>query len=154
MRLFEAGVEPVGVIAVGVAPRGVLAIGPLATGAIAIGQLARGFVAIGQLAIGVVAVGQLAAGMWWASGQLALAPLGGPAMLQIAPFGKLYPGRWKRGEEDWRIPSRPEGWRLVLSLVFVAGLAVLVWFVAVLPARDALTGPGGVFGRIPQSGGG
>ncbi|MFH2071679.1 MAG: hypothetical protein ABIJ75_02385 [Actinomycetota bacterium] len=147
MRLFDVGVEPVGVVAIGVAPRGVLAIGPLATGVIAIGQVARGFVAVGQLAIGVVVIGQLAFGMWWASGQLAVAPLGGPAMLRFAPFGLLYPGRRHRGEEDWRVPaSPPPGWRMIASLLVIAAVAVLVWLVAVLPVRDALFGPGGVFG--------
>lgn len=147
MRLFDVGVEPVGVIAIGVAPRGVLAVGPVATGVIAVGQLARGFVAFGQLAIGVVAFGQLSVGMWWAAGQLAIAPLGGPAMLCYAPFGMLYPGRFARGEEDWRVPAAPgPGWRMIGALLVIAGVAVLVWFVAVLPVRDALFGAGGVFG--------
>ncbi|MCB2223770.1 MAG: hypothetical protein KQH83_06300 [Actinobacteria bacterium] len=146
MKVFAVGVEPVGVVAVGVAPRGVLAVGPLATGVVAIGQLARGFLAVGQLAVGVLAVGQLAAGMWWASGQLALAPTGGPAMLRLAPYGTARPIRWLRGYEDWRTPG-PElhGWKSAAALAYVAALAVLVWFVAVLPARDALFGPGGVF---------
>ena len=147
VRLFDVGVEPVGVVAIGVLPRGVLAIGPLATGVVAVGQLARGFVAVGQLAVGVVAVGQLAVGMWWASAQLAVAPLAGPAMLRIAPFGIVYPLRLVRGRPDWSIPTTPSsGWRLIAALVFVAAVVTLVWYVAVLPARDALTGPGGVFG--------
>lgn len=144
MRLFAAGVEPVGVIAVGVMPRGVIAIGPLATGFVAVGQFARGFVAVGQLAIGVASIGQLAVGMWWASGQLALAPTGGPAMLRIAPYGTARPVRWLRGHEDWRSPG-PErhGWKAAASALFVAAVAVLVWFVAVVPVRDALFGAGG-----------
>ena len=94
MKVFDIGVEPVGFIAIGVVPRGVIAIGPLATGVVAIGQIARGFIAIGQLAIGVLSIGQLSVGMWWASGQLAMAPVGGPAMLRLAPFGTAHPIRW------------------------------------------------------------
>lgn len=147
MKLVAVGVEPVGFLAIGVMARGVIAIGPLATGGLAIGQLARGFISIGQLSIGVAAFGQLAVGMWWAGGQLALAPTGGPAMLRLAPYGRVHPLRWLRGDEEWRTPG-PErtGWRSVASIVFVVAVGVLVWFVAVDPARDALWGPGGVFG--------
>ena len=147
MKLVAVGVEPVGFLAIGVMPRGVIALGPLATGGLAIGQLARGFVSIGQLSVGVVAIGQLAVGMWWASGQLALAPTGGPSMLRIAPYGVVRPIRWVKGYEDWRIagPER-SGWKSVASLFFVIAIGALVWFVAVVPARDALFGSGGVFG--------
>ncbi|MCJ7726783.1 MAG: hypothetical protein MUP76_10405 [Acidimicrobiia bacterium] len=146
MKLLDVGVEPVGVVAIGVLPRGVLAIGPMATGVIAIGQVARGFIAIGQLALGVIVIGQLGVGMWWASAQLALAPIGGPAMLRIAPYGTLYPGRRRRGEEDWRNRG-PEynGWRRLAAILFVIAIGALVWFVAIIPVRDLLFGPGGVF---------
>jgi hypothetical protein len=139
MKLVAVGVEPAGFLAVGVMPRGVIAIGPLATGGLAIGQLARGFIAVGQLSVGVLAIGQLAVGMWWASGQLALAPTGGPAMLRLAPYGVVRPIKWIRGYEDWRTPG-PErhGWRSVASLLFVIAVGVLVWFVAVVPAREAI----------------
>jgi len=153
MKLFDVGVEPVGVIAIGVLPRGVLAIGPLATGVVAIGQVSRGFVAIGQLAVGVIAVGQVSVGMWWSSGQLAIAPLAGPAMLRVAPFGVLYPLRLARGEPDWRIQTPlPRGWRLVASLLLVVAVGALVWFFGVLPAQEALFGQGGVFGVVTGPG--
>jgi hypothetical protein len=149
MKVFDIGVEPVGFIAIGVVPRGVIAIGPLATGVVAIGQIARGFIAIGQLAIGVLSIGQLSVGMWWASGQLAMAPVGGPAMLRLAPFGTAHPIRWIRGDEVWREAGRPKtGWRLAASAFFVIAVAVLVWFVAVMPAREALFGTRGVFGAL------
>jgi hypothetical protein len=147
MKVFDVGVEPIGFIAIGVLPRGVVAIGPLATGVVAIGQVARGFIAIGQLAIGVVSIGQLSVGMWWSSGQLAMAPVAGPAMLRLAPFGTARPFKWLRGDEVWRQPGKEKrGGRLLISILFVIALAVLVWFVAVMPVRDALFGTGGVFG--------
>jgi hypothetical protein len=147
MRLFAVGVEPVGFLAIGVMPRGVIAIGPLATGFLAIGQLSRGFISIGQLSLRVVSIGQLAVGMWWASGQLALAPTGGPAMLRITPYGVVRPIKWLRGYQDWRTPgAEKHGWKTAVSILYVIGIAVLIWFVAVLPARDAIFGPNGVFG--------
>lgn len=146
MKIIDVGVEPVGIIAIGVLPRGVLAIGPVATGVIAIGQLSRGFIAIGQLALGVVSVGQISVGMWWSSGQMALAPVAGPAMLRIAPYGLIYPARWLRGEPDWHVSAAPlTGWRRIAAWLMVLLVGLLVWFVAVIPVRDALVGPGGIF---------
>ena len=67
-------------------------------------------------------------------------------MLRIAPFGKLYPLRRLRGQPDWRIRSLPRTpVSLALSILLVIGVGVLVWFVAVDPVRDALTGHGGLF---------
>jgi len=103
-------------------------------------------VAIGQLALGVAAFGQLAVGMWWASGQLAVAPVGGAAQLRIAPFGTLHPLRWRRGDPDWRTRKLPRtGVGLASSVLLVVGIGILVWFLAVDPVRDAVTGPNGVF---------
>jgi hypothetical protein len=149
VKIFAAGVEPVGVIAVGAAPTGVIAIGQLATGVVAIGQLARGFIAVGQLAVGVATFGQLAIGLTWASGQLALAPLSGAAMLPVSPFGRVHPLRRRSGGE-WvrlRLPTTAIGW--LGSLVMVVAVAALVSVLTIAPVIDALIEEGGIFRSLP-----
>jgi hypothetical protein len=150
VRVFAAGVEPVGVVAVGQIPTGVIAIGQGATGVIAIGQLARGVVAIGQLAAGLVAFGQLALGLGWAGGMLALAPVGGPYMLGAGLFGKLPLGALRRGR--WSQFTRHElsPRALAVRVVVTCALAVLLWVAVAAPLIDAFTRVGGVFRDPPR----
>jgi hypothetical protein len=81
MRVFDAGVSPVGVVAIGANATGIVAVGQLATGVVAIGQLARGVVTIGQLSLGGVAVGQLSLGVLWSSGMLGIGGAAGQWLL-------------------------------------------------------------------------
>jgi hypothetical protein len=51
-----------------------------------------------------------------------------------------------RGDPEWWVRKLPNsGVGLALSALMVVGIGILVWFFAVDPVRDALTGPDGVF---------
>ncbi|MBN2112557.1 MAG: hypothetical protein JW785_00360 [Acidimicrobiia bacterium] len=145
MRWFSVGVEPVGFIAIGAMPTGVIALGQGATGVIAVGQLARGVVAVGQLSVGVLALGQIAAGAIWAGGQLAVGGSSGFAQLPLGLLGYWLP--WRRG--SFRLKPSRRVWTAALRGVVLAGVVVLVAWVAIAPLVDALTRPGGVFVPLP-----
>ncbi|MEZ4293999.1 MAG: hypothetical protein R3B70_03405 [Polyangiaceae bacterium] len=70
MKVFDAGGEAHGFIAVGQLATGFIAIGQMATGVIAIGQMARGVIAIGQLGIGFIGWGQAGVGIFHAAGMV------------------------------------------------------------------------------------
>lgn len=141
MRVFEAGVHPVGVIAVGAFPTGIIALGQGATGVVAIGQLARGFVTVGQLSLGVLALGQLSMGLVWAGGQLALGGTSGFAQLPLGLLGHWVP--WGRGAPEIRPPRNV--WTLLLRAVLMAGVAALVGWFGIWPVVQACIGADGIF---------
>ena len=85
MRLFDAGQEAHGFIAVGQIATGVIAVGQLATGVVAIGQVARGVVAIGQGAIGIFTLGMGSAGLCFAVGMVGVGGLGAGLVLPLIP---------------------------------------------------------------------
>jgi hypothetical protein len=72
MKIFDAGGEARGFIAVGQQATGFFALGQMATGVIAIGQLARGVIAIGQLGVGLIGWGQGGVGIFHAAGMLGI----------------------------------------------------------------------------------
>lgn len=72
MKIFDAGAEAHGFIAVGQIATGFIAIGQMATGVIAIGQLARGVIAIGQLGFGFIGWGQAGVGLFHAVGMVGI----------------------------------------------------------------------------------
>jgi hypothetical protein len=119
MKLFAFGVDPVGIIAVGAVP----------TGIIAIGEGARGVIAIGQAAFGVIAFGQLAVGVFWAMGQLVLAPFSGPAQLPIGLFGgldllRLFDPNAGALPRRARLPT----WQVMIGSVVLAGILAGWWY--------------------------
>lgn len=72
MKIFDAGQEANGFIAIGQVATGVIAIGQLATGVIAVGQVARGGICVGQGAIGLVTVGMGSVGIFHSTGMVGL----------------------------------------------------------------------------------
>ena len=62
-RIFDAGQDAYGFIAVGQHATGFVAIGQDALGVVAIGQLARGVIAIGQASFGIVSIGMVSGGL-------------------------------------------------------------------------------------------
>ncbi|MBM3694369.1 MAG: hypothetical protein FJW79_00265 [Actinobacteria bacterium] len=145
MKFFAVGVQPVGFIALGALPTGVIALGQGATGVVAVGQLARGVVAVGQLSLGVFALGQLSAGAVWAGGQLAIGGTQGFAMLGWGLLGDWVP--WRRAAP--RLRPAAGLWTAALRAVVLAGVVVLVAWLAIAPVVDALVRPGGVFVPLP-----
>ncbi len=149
VRLFQAGTEPVAVIAIGAKATGVIAIGPYANGVLAIGQLAVGVVAIGQLSLGLLTIGQVAFSPVWAFGQLVVAPLSGGAMLPIAPLGKV-----PISSVFKRRPKYVEGerskWRTLFGGVLACCAAAAWWFLAAAPLLDEMTRVGGMFRDAPR----
>lgn len=86
MKIFDAGGEARGFIAIGQMATGFLAIGQMATGVIAIGQLARGVIAIGQLGVGFIGWGQGGVGIFHAAGMLGVGGRRGiGGVLQLVP---------------------------------------------------------------------
>jgi hypothetical protein len=99
MKVFDAGQQAVGVIAIGQFATGVIAIGQVATGVVAIGQVARGFVAVGQLAVGVWSLGM---GSLGAVSTIGMLGIGGRARGLLAL--SLVPRRKKREDPDAPVP--------------------------------------------------
>ena len=86
MKLFDAGGQAEGFIAVGQMATGVIAIGQMATGVIAIGQMARGVIAIGQLGIGFIGWGQGGVGIFHAAGMIGIGGRRGiGGVIQLVP---------------------------------------------------------------------
>lgn len=86
MKIFDAGAQAEGFIAVGQMATGFIAIGQMATGVIAIGQMARGVIAIGQLGIGFIGWGQAGVGIFHAAGMLGVGGRRGiGGILQLVP---------------------------------------------------------------------
>lgn len=139
VRIFDAGLEAHGVIAVGQIATGVIAIGQFATGVIAIGQVARGVIALGQLAVGIAGAGQIGAGVLYGAGMVGIGAFAG-GFIPLGPFGRLRVLRLLRGEEGWAERVRP-----ALGLIVVwAAAAALIWFGALGPLGDALFARGGI----------
>lgn len=82
-KIFDAGQEATGFIAVGQFATGFIAIGQVATGVIAIGQAARGIIVVGQLAVGFVSLGMLSCGLMGAVGMIGA---GGRGLGLIVPL--------------------------------------------------------------------
>lgn len=141
MRLFDAGLEATGVIAVGQIATGVVAVGQLATGVIAVGQVARGVIAVGQLSLGVAAAGQIGAGILYGAGMVGIGAFGG-GLIPLAPWGRvsLRSGLGRlRGANALR--TRPS-----LHLLAVWAVAVgMVALAALVPLWESLFDRGGLF---------
>lgn len=150
MKLFAAGTEAVGVVAIGQSATGIVAIGQLATGVVAIGQLARGVVVVGQLGLGIVAVGQLAVGVLWAGGMVGVAATSGPGLVG-GLFGRLYLRRLFRRRPGPAFPAdRPGGRRIVVAGVLAVALAALWWAAAGRWLLDDLSRPTQVPVEAPE----
>jgi hypothetical protein len=150
VRVIDVGVQPIGLVAIGQLPTGVIAIGQGATGIVAVGQLARGVIVLGQLAIGILAFGQVAVGAVWAGGMLAVAPVGGPALLGSGLFGELPFSalrRWRWSRFDAR---RTSGRGLAVRVLVLVSIVIAAWFIAISPLLDDLTRIGGVFRDPPR----
>jgi hypothetical protein len=150
VRFFEAGAEPVAVIAIGANATGIVAVGQLATGVIAIGQLARGVVVVGQLGLGFVTFGQLVFGVVWAGGQLGIGGTAGPGLV-YGPFGHVNAlallGKWS-GPAWQHEPLSQARFGFGLLLVFV--ILALWWLGAGQWLLDAITRTGGIFNDPPR----
>jgi hypothetical protein len=125
VKVFDAGVEASGIIAVGQFASGVVAFGQVATGVIAVGQLARGIFAFGQLAVGVVAIGQLGVGLAYGAGQLGFGLLAG-GMVPVGLMGRLPLRSLRRGR--WELErSELSAWKLIVLLAVAALVAVVAF---------------------------
>jgi hypothetical protein len=150
MKLFAAGTEAVGVVAVGQSATGIIAVGQLATGVVAVGQLARGVIVVGQLGLGIVAVGQLAVGVLWAGGMVGVAATSGPGLIG-GLFGRLYLRRLFRRGAGPAFPSdRPGRNRILVAGVLTAALAGLWWAAAGQGLLEDLTRPTRVPVEAPE----
>jgi hypothetical protein len=150
VRFFEAGVEPVAVIAIGANATGIIAVGQLATGVVAIGQLARGVFVVGQLGLGIVSFGQLVFGVAWASGQLGVGGTSGVG-LTYGPFGKVnalaLAGRRIGPAYEHQPFTRA---RMIVGALLVVALLALWWFAVGEWLLDAITRTGGIFNDAPR----
>jgi hypothetical protein len=111
-RIFDAGQNAYGVIAIGQFATGFLAIGQVATGVIAVGQVARGCFAVGMGSFGIVSIGMGSIGLL---NSFALGGVGGYKARGLAVFElipKLTRRRvlprtcsagevWSSGEPGW-----------------------------------------------------
>jgi hypothetical protein len=150
VRIFEAGAEPVAVIAIGANATGIVAIGQLATGVIAVGQLARGVVVIGQLGLGFITFGQLVFGVVWAGGQLGIGGTAGPGLV-YGPFGHVNALALIGRRTGPAYEHEPIGQtRFSVGLVIVFALLTLWWFGAGEWLLDAITRTGGIFHDPPR----
>jgi hypothetical protein len=150
VRFFEAGTEPVAVIAIGANATGIIAVGQLATGVVAIGQLARGVFVIGQLGLGIVSFGQLVFGVAWASGQLGIGGTAGIGLV-YGPFGNVnalaLAGR-RIGPIYHHAPFTRA--RMIVGALIVVALLALWWFAVGEWLLDAITRTGGIFNDPPR----
>ncbi|CAN5680425.1 hypothetical protein BH18ACT6_BH18ACT6_22690 [soil metagenome] len=127
MKLFDAGLEAHGVIAVGQFATGILAFGQIATGVIAVGQLARGVIAIGQVGVGVVAFGQVALGLGYSAGMVSIGSVTG-GLVSFPAVGRLpFVALLQRRNQFAAVPRN-----LPRTLLLLVLAAVVVW-VALLP---------------------
>jgi hypothetical protein len=130
MKVFDAGLEAHGLIALGQFATGVFAFGQVATGVVAVGQLARGLITVGQISVGVVALGQLAIGLGYSAGMVSVGSITG-GLLAVPAFAR---GRIRDALENRRqlavVPLHPGR-----ILLFVA-MALLVAFVSLAPIGD------------------
>jgi hypothetical protein len=150
VRFFEAGAEPVAVIAIGANATGVIAVGQLATGVVAIGQLARGVVVVGQLGLGFITFGQLVCGVVWAGGQLGIGGTMGPGLV-YGPFGHVDALALfrRRSGPAWRHEPLTQT-RFALGLLLVLAMLALWWLGAGQWLTDAITRTGGIFNDPPR----
>jgi hypothetical protein len=150
VRFFEAGAEPVAVIAIGANATGIVAVGQLATGVIAIGQLARGVVVVGQLGLGFVTFGQLVFGVVWAGGQLGIGGTAGPGLV-YGPFGHVNALALlgKRSGPAWQHEPLSQA-RFGFGLLLVFVILALWWLGAGQWLLDAITRTGGIFNDPPR----
>jgi hypothetical protein len=130
MKVFDAGLEAYGIIAIGQFATGVFAFGQVATGVIAIGQLARGVVTVGQVSIGIVSVGQLAIGL--GAGMVGLGSVTG-GLLAIPVLGYLPLGKALQGRFEFSAIHRGAG-----RALYLLAMAALVIWVALWPLAEAL----------------
>jgi ABC-type transport system involved in cytochrome c biogenesis permease subunit len=137
VKIFDAGLEAHGFIAVGQFATGVIAFGQVATGVVAVGQLARGVFTFGQVSIGVFAVGQVAIGVAYAAGMLGFGSLTG-GLLAIPAFGRLPLRSLLAGD-----PSVQWGTRHVGRFLYFVVLSVLVGWIALFPVGAMFSGPPG-----------
>lgn len=149
MRMFQAGTEPVAVVAIGVKATGVVAIGPFANGVLAIGQLSVGVITVGQISLGLFAIGQMALSPIWAFGQLVIAPLSGGAMLALAPLGRVPVASIVKRRPRY-IGGNRSKLRIALSIVLACTFAVAWWYAGAAPLLDAVTKVGGIFRSGPR----
>lgn len=132
MKVFDAGLEAHGFIALGQFATGVFAFGQIATGVVAVGQLARGVITIGQISLGVFAIGQLAVGLAYSAGMVSVGSItGGLITVPALARWRLRDALGDRDEFEI-VPRHP---RRILLLI---ALALLVAFVALAPIRDLL----------------
>jgi hypothetical protein len=140
VRWIDAGVEPVGVIAIGVNATGVIAIGQLATGVIAIGQLARGGIAIGQLSLGIVAIGQLVIGVVYGAGMVGVAAFAGPwlvwGILGRVSFRQVRHRTGGPVVEQWASISGPGGALRLATLVATVTMWIFLGGLLLHPTLD------------------
>jgi hypothetical protein len=133
MKVFDAGLEAHGFIALGQFATGVFAFGQVATGVVAVGQLARGVITVGQISIGVVAIGQLAIGLAYSAGMVSVGSITG-GLIALPAFA-----RWRLREAlaDRRqlevVPLHPG------RILLVMALSLLVAFVALAPMGALFT---------------
>lgn len=132
MKLFDAGLEAHGFIALGQFATGVFAFGQIATGVVAVGQLARGVITIGQISIGVFAIGQLAFGLAYSAGMVSIGSITG-GLMTVPAFARL---RWRDAlgdRDEFEVVPRHPG-----RILLLIALALLVAVVALAPIRDFL----------------
>lgn len=130
MKVFDAGLEAHGVIALGQFATGVFAFGQIATGVVAVGQLARGVITVGQISIGVFAVGQLAVGLAYGAGMVSIGSITG-GLISVPAFAR-WPLRDALGDRhEFDVVPRHPG-----RILLFAALALLVAFVALSPMGD------------------
>ncbi|HJU81371.1 MAG TPA: hypothetical protein VJ796_06445 [Acidimicrobiia bacterium] len=140
MKVFDAGLEAHGFIAVGQFATGVFAFGQIATGVVAVGQLARGLITFGQISIGVLAVGQLAIGLAYSAGMVSIGSITG-GLMAVPAFAR-WPLRAALGDRaEFDVVPRHPG-----RILLFAALALLVLLIALAPMRD-LFNPAGTPAR-------